>query len=301
MRKILIDTDPGQDIDDLLAIHFSLLRDELDIRAITTVTWPAEQRARLVRALLHFAGRSDIPVAAGMAYPFRPMGENERARQHDLSHCMNHACFADDFEDASADLPGAGAADLIIRTVEENPGEVTLCCIGPLTNIAVALCRRPEIAAKIPAIYLMGGELALNQREHNIAFDAVAADVVLCSGIPIAMGTWSVTRRFTLPMTIVDRFTSGGSPLSNAFARAVAAWHPAQSWKPGPVMYDIFPMIHAMGRPLYTLQQQSVQVVTTPGPTFGFTVSGGSEKHIEYTIDIDADAVRDLYLQTVFS
>ena len=54
MPPILIDTDPGQDIDDLLAIHFALLRQELDIKAITTVTWPSDQRGRLIKRLLRY-------------------------------------------------------------------------------------------------------------------------------------------------------------------------------------------------------------------------------------------------------
>ena len=72
MPKIIIDTDPGQDIDDLLAIFFALRRPELDIQAITTVTYPTDRRARLVKRLLRYLWRSAIPVAAGMNYPVRP-------------------------------------------------------------------------------------------------------------------------------------------------------------------------------------------------------------------------------------
>ncbi len=174
-QKVLIDTDPGQDIDDLLALHFALLRPELEILAITTVTQPAEGRARLVKRLLHHLGRSDIPVAAGMQLPLRAMSAAELERQGDLATTMNHACFAEP-EDPRDAPDGGDAVDLIIRTVEAHPGEVILACIAPLTNLACALRRAPGIAAKIKAIALMGGETALNRREHNIAFDCIAAD-----------------------------------------------------------------------------------------------------------------------------
>ena len=69
MRKIIIDTDPGQDIDDLLAILFVLKRPEFDVLAITAATYPADRRARLVKRLLRHLGRGDIPVAAGFDAP----------------------------------------------------------------------------------------------------------------------------------------------------------------------------------------------------------------------------------------
>ena len=188
MQKILIDTDPGQDIDDLLAIVFALKRPELDVKAITTATYPTDKRARMIRRLLRHLDRRDIAVAAGMNLPLRRMSEDELRSQHDLKATMNHYAFAE--PEDPLDEPGdEDAVELIIRTVEENPGEIALACIAPLTNIACALRRRPEIAPKIKYIALMGGELALNRAEHNIAFDYIAADIVLNSGVPLFMGT----------------------------------------------------------------------------------------------------------------
>lgn len=298
MQKILIDTDPGQDIDDLLAIHFALLRPELDIRAITTVTMPTAKRARLVKRLLRYVGRGDIPVAAGMELPLRRFTDEELRRQHDLGHTMNHACFAE--PEDPPDAPGdADAVDLIIRTVEENAGEIVLACIAPLTNIACALRRKPEIAGKIKYIAMMGGETTLNHRENNIAFDYNASEVVLTSGIPIFMGTWSVTRQFALSMEDCALFRAHASPACQALGRAIETWHPAQSWKPGPVMYDIFPMVWAFDRSYYTTTPMPVQVETAGNHTRGMTVKGGNATNIEVTTGIQADAVRELYLNTV--
>jgi len=298
MQKILIDTDPGQDIDDLLAIHFALLRPELDIKAITTVTMPVAKRARLVKRLLRYVGRADIPVAAGMELPLRKFSDEELCRQQDLARTMNHACFAE--PEDPLDAPGdADAVDLIIRTVEENAGEIVLACIAPLTNIACALRKKPEIAGKIKYIAMMGGEITLNRHENNVAFDYIASEIVLTSGIPIFMGTWDVTRRFVLSKEDCELFRTHASPVCQALARAIEAWHPAQSWKPGPVMYDIFPMVWAFDRSYYTTTPMSVQVETAGHHTRGMTVKGGNATNIEVTTGIEAEAVRELYLQTV--
>ncbi|HCD32233.1 MAG TPA: hypothetical protein DER01_07475 [Phycisphaerales bacterium] len=298
MPPILIDTDPGQDIDDLLAIHFALLRQELDIKAITTVTWPSDQRGRLIKRLLRYLDRTDIPVAAGMQYPLRPMPEDQKLEQHNLDSCMNHRCFAlpEDDQDQVDDFDGPG---LIIKTVEEHAGEIVLCCIAPLTNIATALCRKPEIAGKIKAIAMMGGETALNRREHNVAFDYNAAEIVFQSSVPIVMGTWDVTRRFVITKDECDIFAQQDSPLHDALYASIQKFLPIHHWKPGPVMYDIFPFIWAMGLEHYTLEQQSVEIQTADQSTRGMSLPIGNHTHIQVTTDMDAKAVKELYFKTI--
>ena len=298
MQKILIDTDPGQDIDDLLAIIFALKRPELDVKAITTATQPSAKRARLVKRLLRYVDRTDIPVAAGMELPLRVLSAEEIKFQNDPAMSMNHYSFAEP-EDPSDEPVAMDAVDLIIETVEAYPGEIVLACIAPLTNIACALRKRPDIAGKIKYIAMMGGELNLNRVEHNVAFDYIASDIVLDSGIKIYMGTWDVTRRFVLTMEECRRFHEHHAPVIKALGRAIDIWHPAQGWKPGPVMYDIFPMIWAFDQSYYTVKQMFVQVETKGEFTRGMTIQGGSNPNIEVTTDIKADAVKELYLKTV--
>ncbi len=298
MQKILIDTDPGQDIDDLLAIIFALKRPELDIKAITSATKPTIQRGRLVKRLLRYMDRTDIPVAAGTDLPLRTLSAEELKYQNDLKITMNHYAFAE--PEDPADEPGTvDAADLIIDTVEKYPGEIALMCIAPLSNIACALRKKPDIAGKIKYIAMMGGELALNRIEHNVAFDYIAADIVINSGIKIYMGTWDVTRRFYLTMEECKAFHEHHAPVSKALGKAIDLWHPAQQWKPGPVMYDIFPIIWAFDRSHYTVKPMSVKVETKGEFTRGMTVQSGSNPNIEVTTDINADAVKALYLKTV--
>ena len=299
MQKILIDTDPGQDIDDLLAIHFALLRPELDIKAITTVTYPSDRRARLIKGLLRYMGRQDIPVAAGMQYPLRRVDGEEMAKLRDPGHSINHYAFAEP-EDPADDPGSDDAVNLIIQTIEQHPGQLVLACIAPLTNIACALRKRPDLAGMIQSIALMGGEVQLNKKEHNIAFDYAASEIVLNSGAPIFMGTWDITRRFVLGKEECARFHRDRRPVCQALGRAIDLWYPAQSWKPGPVMYDLFPICWAFNRTWYTTRPMPVQVETCGKWTNGMTVLRGDRNTAEVTIEIQVDALREEYLRTVF-
>jgi len=296
MIPILIDTDPGQDIDDLLAIHFALLRPELDIRAITTVTWPSAGRARLVKRLLRHLGRDDIPVAAGMQAPLRPLPADEAARLRDPAVAMNHACFAEPAE--PADEAGGDAVDLILGSLRESPTPLTLCCIAPLTNVACALIREPDIVSRIGRIILMGGEIALDRAEHNIAHDPVASAIVLGCGAPISMGTWDVTRRLVLDDADCRRFADGPLPLHRALADAIAAWHPAQSWKPGPVMYDLFPLVEAFAPGIYELREMAIEVPCA-GEHCGRTLARPGSG-VRVSTGVDLARLRGLYVSTVF-
>jgi purine nucleosidase/pyrimidine-specific ribonucleoside hydrolase len=298
MQKIIIDTDPGQDIDDLLALTFALRRPELDIRAITTVTQPSDKRARMVKRLLRYMDRSDIPVAAGRQFPLREVSPAKVQDPHEFLRTMNHYAFAE--PEDPRDQPGKeDAVDLIIRTVEESPGEIALACIAPLTNIACALRKKPEVARKIKYIAMMGGEITLNRIEHNVAFDEIAADVVLTSGVPIFMGTWDVTRRFVLSKDDCELFRRSPSPLCQALGRAIDLWHPVQNWKPGPVMYDMFPIVWSFDRSYYTTTPKSVRIETKGEITRGMTVACGNVPNIEVTTDMRSSELRDLYLKTV--
>jgi purine nucleosidase/pyrimidine-specific ribonucleoside hydrolase len=297
-QKVIIDTDPGEDIDDLLAIFFALRRPELDVQAITTVTLPSDKRARLVKRLLRYLDRIDIPVAAGMQLPLRPLSEEEIRRQSDFHRTLNHYVFAEP-EDPRDDPGREDAIELIIRTVEQYPGEIVLACIAPLTNIACALRKRPDIAGKIKYIAMMGGETSLNRIEHNVAFDYDAANIVLSSGVPIYMGTWDITRRLVFSLEECEQFRRHSSPVCQALARAIDVWHPIQNWKPGPVLYDLFPMIWAFDRSFYTTTPMPIRVETKGEFTRGMTVIGGEAKNIEVTTDIRSVELHELVLETM--
>ncbi|NVL03351.1 nucleoside hydrolase, partial [Ruegeria pomeroyi] len=152
-RKIIIDTDPGQD--DAVAILLALASpDELEVLGITAVAGnvPLPLTAKNARIVCELAGRADVAVYAGCDAPI--------ARKLVTAEHVHGKTGLDgpDLPDPVMPLQEAHAVDFIIDTLRaEAPGTVTLCPLGPLTNIATALQKAPDIAGRIQEIVLMGG------------------------------------------------------------------------------------------------------------------------------------------------
>jgi inosine-uridine nucleoside N-ribohydrolase len=300
-QKILIDTDAGDDVDDVLAIAFALLRPELDIRAITTVSPGGRRRARLLRRLLHLAQREDIPVAPGMELPLRPLDDGELARLTQGAYVLNHAPATPGQEGTEDTQDTDDAVSLIIRTVQQHPGEVALVTIGPLTNIACALRRRPEIAGQIRWIACMGGEVHLPQPEHNLKWDANASSIVLSAGVPLFLGTWSVTRRFALLPEDCDLIKRHDTPLCRMLSECIDLWWPHKGGKPGPVMYDLAPLLWSFDRSYYPTEPMSVGIETRSEMAAGMTLRRPGPPNAHVSVDIRAEEIKALYLSTILS
>lgn len=298
-QNILIDTDLGDDVDDVLAIAFALLRPELAVRAITTVSYDTEKRCHLAAQLLRVTGRTDVPVAPGMAWPISPLTAARREKLADFSssYILNHYPIVD----ASETPPQyrEDAVSLMARMVEEHAGNIALVAIGPLTNIAVFLRRYPHLVAKVQWIAIMGGEVELNRHEHNINWDATAADIVFSSGVPLFVGTWSATRKFVLTPADCERIKALRTPLGDELSRCIEAWWPHKAHKPGPVMYDIAPILWSYDRRYYPTKTMSIQVETGGGSAQGMTTHGGDATNIEISEDMLADEVHALYMETI--
>jgi purine nucleosidase len=193
-RKIIIDTDPGQD--DAVAMLLALASpEELDVLGVVAVAGNVglAQNARNALKVVELSGRKDIPVYAGCARPIRrPLITAEHV----------HGETGLDGPDLPAPkllLERMHGVDFIIGTLlAAEPGTVTLCALGPLTNIAMALIKEPQIAERVAEIVLMGGAYfevgnITPAAEFNIFVDPEAADVVLGCGAPITMMPLDVT------------------------------------------------------------------------------------------------------------
>ncbi|TDF99693.1 nucleoside hydrolase [Paenibacillus piri] len=310
-QNVIIDTDPGDDIDDLLAISFALLRPELDVKAITTVTTFPERRARLVRALLRSFGKAHIPVGSGIALPMRSLSEAELQKMTDNNgYVLNHAAAADidlseqpksdvEPQDHEADEP-EDAVELIIRTIEQLPGEIGLITLGPLSNAAAALHRKPSIASKLSWIAMMGGEVRGFRQEHNITWDDRAAEVVFQSGVPLFLGTWDITRRVVITEELCERIRKHDSGHCRFLTSCIDLWWPYKAHKPGPVMFDIAPVIWSFRRDLYDTLPMAVRVETRGQYTRGVTVPvPDGEPNVDITVGIHDQEVLELLMDTL--
>ncbi|MEO2141015.1 MAG: nucleoside hydrolase, partial [bacterium] len=184
--KLIIDTDPG--VDDAVAILMALAVPEIKILGLTTVggNVPLARTTRNALALLQAAGRSDIPVAKGASRPLR--GRFKYAPQFHGPGGLSHR-----LPDPSVDPVTKGAVEFLYDQVTaDEPGEVTVVALGPLTNIAQLFWERPFALEQAKNIIVMGGAVnapgnVTPKAEFNIYSDPVAAEVVIASGLPITL------------------------------------------------------------------------------------------------------------------
>ena len=214
---LIIDTDPGQDDAVALLLAFGS-PDELEILAVTTVAGnvPLELTTRNGLMMAELAGRPDVPVLAGCDRPMvRPLITAEYV----------HGKTGIDGADLPPPTitPGARhAVDFIIEAVRAHPG-LTICTLGPLTNLGTALQRAPDIAAGIDQVVMMGGGFfeggnTTPAAEFNIYVDPHAADRVFRSGIRLVLMPLDVTHQALTSDARVEAFRD----LGNASGRATA-------------------------------------------------------------------------------
>lgn len=265
---IILDTDPGDDIDDAYAIALACRSPALDLRAITTVYGDTVERARLARSLLVAAGRPDIPVAAGCA-------GGMSVRHGDGLEKINSRSG---FNQAGVGLPEAElpamdrrhAIDLIIDTVMSGNGDIAVATIGAMTNVAMALVKEPRLRQRIPRIIAMAGEFDRGFSEWNIRCDPVAAEILFSSGIPMEVSPWMIGKVCTMTAPEVDAFCAGGDPLREAVATCTRSWMAAH---PGnrPHLYDPVALAAHIDPSLCTWKTGTVTVETNGVTTYGFT------------------------------
>jgi purine nucleosidase len=190
-RTFLIDTDTASD--DAVALIMALRAADVRVAAITTVAGNVglEQSTRNALYTVELCGAS-VPVFPGAAKPLLRVHESA-TWFHGRDGLGDH-----NYPVARQAPEKLHAADAIIQTVEANPGLV-LVTLGPLTNVALALARKPEIAAKVSRCVVMGGAPCCEGNvtpaaEFNIWVDPEAARIVFLSGLPVEMIGWHLCR-----------------------------------------------------------------------------------------------------------
>lgn len=193
-RKIIIDTDPGQD--DAVAILLALASpEELEVLGVVAVAGNVglHHNANNARKVVELSGRHDIPVYAGCSRPLRRQLVTAEHVHGDTG--LN----GPDLPEPSIALQPQHGVDYLVETImASDPGTITLCTLGPLTNIAMALVKEPRIAERVAELVMMGGAYfevgnITPAAEFNVYVDPDAADIVLRSGIPIVIQPLDVT------------------------------------------------------------------------------------------------------------
>ncbi|RMG49791.1 MAG: nucleoside hydrolase, partial [Acidobacteria bacterium] len=248
-KKIILDTDIGDDIDDAFALALALQSPELDVLGIVTTHGATDKRARLVARLLGEWGREGIPVVMGVKT------SDESPRQYPW-----------------AKRPGPrgsirrNAMGFYGEQFTRYPGEITLIAIGPLTNIGAFIERQGDIFRRVGKVIIMGGSLAYRYddfgygeprgpvAEYNIKTDIPAARKLLRSGVPIIMVGLDATTRLTLDEVKRRILFQRSTPLTDALALLYHLWGGVT-----PTLYD--PMAVAMAVDPSLCRTQPVHVV----------------------------------------
>jgi purine nucleosidase len=301
-RTIIIDTDPGQD--DAAAILLALASSELDVAAITAVAGnvPLALTERNARIVCELAGRADMKVYAGAD---RPMVRALVTAEH-----VHGKSGLDGPELAAPTMPlqPMHAVDAIIAMVEAAPeGAITLCALGPLTNIALALRKAPAIAGKIKEIVMMGGGFfeggnITPAAEFNIFVDPEAADIVFRSGIPIVMMPLDVTHKVLTTRARTEAIAALPSRAARALAEMLMFFERFDEEKygtDGGPLHDPTVIAYLLAPSLFSGRRCHVAVETQSELTLGMTVIDwwgvtGRAPNALVMRDVDADGFFDL-------
>ena len=298
-RKIIIDTDPGQD--DAVAILLALASpEEIEVLGITAVAGnvPLSLTQKNARIVCELANRPDIPVFAGCDAPLvQPLVTAEHV--HGKTG-LDGPVLAD----PAMPLQDRHGVDFIIDTLRaQPPGTVTLCPIGPLTNIATAFRRAPDVVGRVQEIVLMGGAYfqvgnVTPAAEFNIYVDPEAAEIVFKSGAPVTVMPLDVTHKALTTAPHVAGFRAMGTEVG----RMVAAWtdfferfDKEKYGSAGAPLHDPCVIAWLIRPELFSGRHINVEIETSSALTRGMTVADwwrvtGRAPNAMFIGDVDADA-----------
>ena len=272
-NKIIVDCDPG--VDDAIALLLAFASEEVELLGITTVAGnvPLAHTTRNALRVCAIANRAHVPVHAGCERPILPAGRNPGG--------VHGADGLGDIglPDASFLPRGLHAVDFIIDAVKRSPGEVTLCPIGPMTNIAIALLKEPSIASLIKGIVFMGGAAfgpgnSTPEAEFNVWFDPHAAQVVATSGVPLVMFGLDVTRQALMTADRLRSLASHPGKVSQAAAAMMRRYGSGD-----PCLHDPCVIAFLIDPSLFDGTDARLSVDCSSTLTIGRTVAAVSESH----------------------
>jgi inosine-uridine nucleoside N-ribohydrolase len=314
MRKVIFDTDPG--VDDAMALRLLTRRPELDLIGVTTVHGnggidAVTRNALYLKDLFGFAA----PVAQGSGVTL--LNRQGEPAPHVHGHNILGDIAIPDTIRATAD--DRRAHRMMIDLIRANPHEVTIIAVGPLTNLARALDKDPEIARLVQGIVVMGGAFGSHGHtgnvspvaEANISNDPEAADKVFTAPWPVTVIGLDVTQQVVMNAAYLDRLRSEGGEDGQFLydvSRNYHAFHQRSRRLDGIFAHDSLAVIFALRPDLFTLRRGPVRVVCG-GLASGQTIQKPKESHFPLgawdahraqmvATDVDVAAVLALFAST---
>lgn len=259
---LIIDTDIGTDVDDAIALMYAI-KTGVNVKLITTVHGDVTVRARIAKKLTMLLG-ADIPVAAGESKPLK--------QKHIYWYGDEGKGFVDNSEKYDVRRDGVEA---IAETIYSNRNAVAIASIGPMTNIAKAFQKHPDLAALVNHIYVMGNailrptEYIINYRAHNFKADPEAVDIVFATATPKTIVTTEVCKKHSFTMEDFEQVRQKGTPATDYIYAAAMAWM-QKTGQDYAHLYDPLVVHHILEHDVTSQQKYGpVSVTTDAKPGFG--------------------------------
>jgi purine nucleosidase len=289
-HRIIIDTDPG--VDDAAAILLALASPEIEVMGISVVGGNVPLEATVANAckIIALSGRTDVPIYAGAPGPL--------VREQVYGKYAHVGAFSNQLVPATDIKPEIEhAVDFLIRATRDAARAgtpITICAIGPLTNIALALVQHPDVARGIKQIVSMGGAFtALGHRmpwaEFNIYADPHAAEIVYGSGIPVIIMPLDMTFQALLTNQHIAQIQATAGAPGRSLANLLLAFDRSdvgRFGRPGGPIHDATTIAWLLNPGLFQGRKAATGVQVT-GRTAGYTYAdyyGKTERPATSTI-----------------
>ncbi len=303
-KRVLFDTDPG--IDDSLAILLALASPELTVEGVSVVHGNCSVDQALANALsvLELGGAAHIPVTRGFSLPL--VQPSLLAPETHGSTGLGYAKLP---QPRLKPAP-QHSVDFLIDKITSAPGEITLVCIGPLTNVAVALRKEPRIAQDVKEVIIMGGAIRHQGNttplaEFNVFVDPHASYMVYHSGMPITLVPLDVTYQCALTRADVARLLAIESPITRFVADATRfymEYHDQYQKIEGCIINDPLALALAFSPELCDYEDHYVDVDISGGVSTGKTFADfyratGKASNMKVALGVRAQDFIELFVQ----
>jgi len=301
-KKIIIDCDTG--IDDALALLVALQHPGWDIMGITAVAGNVslEHTAPNSIRICTLAGQK-IPVYAGAS---RSLYCEPRSAER-----VHGANGLGGIElPLGYDIEQESALSFLTRSVRENPGEIEIVAIGPLTNVALAILTDPHFCENAGRLTIMGGAInggnATPAAEFNVWADPEAAKIVFNAGIPMTMIGLDVTNQAVLGFDVVDRWRGSDNTVVQTAGELLYSFHHFLDGigAKGCALHDPLTIAYVMDPTLVTTQEMFIDVETKAAIANGKTVADkfkvtGNEPNVSVAVDLDIDRFLEIFIDAI--